>query len=663
MAAAEPGIAEAGAGEAKRSGLSPRLSHLGGLDGLRAIAVIAVVVYHAFPPVLPGGFIGVDVFFVISGFLITSLLVHEHRVSGGIRRREFWRRRARRLLPALALVLLVCTAVAGLIGGDVLVGIDWQFLGGATFSFNWLAIGAGTDYFAATAPELFRNLWSLAIEEQFYLLWPFALVALLAMGARTRAALVAAAAVASAGAMALLAGAGADPTRVYFGTDTHAFGLLCGAALALWLVVPRRRRAEPGPVARVGLPAAAAVLLAGIVASAVLLSEGDPITSRGGLFAVSVMTTLLIWVLAVAPRVGRVLDLGPMRYLGRRSYGIYLWHWPVLVLLAAVLPRAQAGTLPAYAIGVNAVAITLIASIASYRVLEVPVRTLGFRGAARAFGSSFRRGPALERIAVVMTPVIAFGLVAGTASAMASAPEQTSVERAIDRGQQALDATSASTPPAPSSASGDPDSVPDAAPDAALAPAPEPAPAPVPEPAPAPAPAPEPAPAPAPAPMVGEVPAGDQISAIGDSVMLASVPALQSTLPGIAVDAVVSRQTWDGAGIVQAMAAQGSLRPYVVIALGTNGDCADWRFQDIVDAAGPSRHVVFVNISGPMSWASNVNGRVQRMADANPNVTVADWAGAIAGRPDLLAADGIHPGPTGGQFYADAVAAALAHAG
>src|SRR5688572_28395480 len=134
-----------------------------GLDGLRAIAVILVVLYHLFPPaVLPGGFIGVDVFFVISGFLITSLLLREHDATGRIRLGSFWVRRARRLLPALAAVVAVCSTLAWLVGGDVLVRIGTQIAGVATFSYNWLSIAAGGGYFAAATPELFRNFWSLA---------------------------------------------------------------------------------------------------------------------------------------------------------------------------------------------------------------------------------------------------------------------------------------------------------------------------------------------------------------------------------------------------------------------------------------------------------------------------------------------------------------------
>src|SRR5690606_23039035 len=206
-----------------------------GLDGLRALAVAAVLIFHLRPETLPGGFLGVDVFFVVSGFLITTLLLRE-LATGRVDLARFWLRRARRLLPAVAAVVLVCVPAAWLVSSDLLVGIGRQVGGALTFTTNWLEIGAGTSYFDTTAPQVFAHFWSLAVEEQFYLLWPLLLVALVAATAtaRTRARIALAAAVVSAAAMAVLHTPGEDATRVYYGTDTHAFSLLVGVALAFW---------------------------------------------------------------------------------------------------------------------------------------------------------------------------------------------------------------------------------------------------------------------------------------------------------------------------------------------------------------------------------------------------------------------------------------------
>ncbi|GAA2045192.1 hypothetical protein GCM10009819_35620 [Agromyces tropicus] len=617
-----------------------RPRRIAGLDGLRAIAVVLVIAFHAFPGAVPGGFVGVDVFFVISGFLITGLLLQ--RPVQGAALRGFWVRRARRLLPALLLVLVAATAVAGMIGGDVLVGIGWQLLGGLTFSFNWLAIANGADYFAATSPELFRNLWSLAIEEQFYLVWPFAVigvVALLRAGrARTAVALVAAAGLCSAAAMALAWAPGTDPTTVYYGTATHGFGLLCGAALAV------RRAAVPVPAVarrpllrRVAAGTAGAAALAAIVAAGFLLREDDPATYRGGLFGVAVATTVLIAAITAEPRLGALLDARPLRAVGVRSYGLYLWHWPILVLLAAALgPGATERRLP---IGVVAVVLTAICAAASYRWLEEPVRRLGVRGALRGAGAGLVRGSAGERLALTASIVVAGVLGAGSVAAVASAPTASEAQAAVERGLAAL-----STPEPEASAARTPAADASPAPEATGPTAAAPPPTAAAEPQPPPP------------------PPGDVVTAIGDSVMLAAAPELQAELPGIVVDATVSRQPREGPGIVEALAASGRLRPYVVIDLGTNGDFPDWVLQDMVDLAGPDRHVVFVTVAGPMEWTANVNARIARVAAANPGVQVADWEAAIDGHADLLASDGIHPGPSAGGIYADAVAAALGRA-
>src|SRR5690606_31737639 len=220
----------------------PRPGHIPGLDGIRALAILGVLVFHFTPTVLPGGFLGVDVFFVVSGFLITTLLLRELHARGRVDLPRFWLRRARRLLPALVTVVVVSVGTARLVGGDLLVDIGRQAFGALTFSTNWVEIAAGASYFHSTSPLLFVNFWSLAVEEQFYLFWPFLLVLLLALTrtTRQRLLLVGGAVVASAGLMALLFTPGEDATRVYYGTDTHLFGLMLGIGLALAWASPQR---------------------------------------------------------------------------------------------------------------------------------------------------------------------------------------------------------------------------------------------------------------------------------------------------------------------------------------------------------------------------------------------------------------------------------------
>ena len=310
-----------------------------GLDGLRALAVTAVLLYHLSPGGVVGGYIGVDVFFVVSGFLITSLLLRERAATGRIRVWAFWRRRARRLVPALIVLLLVCSTLAFAIGGDVLVGIGAQVLGSLTFSINWVLIASGANYFAASSPELFRNLWSLAVEEQFYLIWPIVMIVVVARVSRTtRVTFLAVLTVASAAAMAVLVTI-TDPTRVYFGTDTHSFGLTLGALLAVlaqWW--PTRVLEWPRATRRV-LGWLALAALGGLAVLSLTMPADARWVYQGGLFAVAVLTAVVILGLVV-PRspLGRALDVAPLKWVGQRSYAIYLWHWPLYILALSAFP-------------------------------------------------------------------------------------------------------------------------------------------------------------------------------------------------------------------------------------------------------------------------------------------------------------------------------------
>ena len=600
-------------------GTAPK--RLAGLDGLRGIAVTLVAVYHFFPAALPGGFVGVDVFFVISGFLITGLLIAEHRRTGRFALRRFWQRRALRLLPPLVpLVLVACTA-AWLIGGDVLVGLGWQVLGALTFGYNWVSIAGSTSYFDTAQPELFRNLWSLAVEEQFYLVWPFVLFAvLLIRGPWRRVALVGGLAAAAMLWMAVLYHPGSDPTRVYYGSDTHSFGLFAGAALALLLApgapatpLPRLRavlgRARPW----LGLTA-----FAGLLAAACALPATGAVTYRGGLVAVSLLSTIVVWAAVRGRRFGPSLDVVPLRYLGERSYGIYLWHWPVLVLVqvawpAAAGPDGLAGLPAGLFAGIVAGALTLSAAAASYRWLERPVRASGVRAGIRRL-SAAASGSVPRRSLVAVGMVASLLVVGGTAAALVTAPRETSAQQEIDRGQRAMDAAAAAATVAARRAA-----------DSSHRP----------------------------------LPGGSMITAVGDSVMLASAPELQTSFPGISIDAAVNRGMRSAPGILTALDQAGTLRSVVVIGLGTNGPIDEDELAAIQAVTGPNRQLIMVNAFAERDWTAGVNATLADFSARYPLVELADWHDAIAPHSDVLAEDNIHPGPTGGQIYADTISSAI----
>jgi peptidoglycan/LPS O-acetylase OafA/YrhL len=579
--------------------------HLRGIDGLRAGAVLLVVIFHVVPGVVPGGGLGVDIFFVISGFLITGLLVGELATIGRIRFGAFWARRARRLLPALVILLLVCTSVALIIGGDVLVGIGRQVLGAATFSSNWLAIANGSSYFAGTTPELFRNLWSLAVEEQFYLVWPFVVMLVVLVRWRwARFAIFIALAGASAAAMFLLYSPGVDPTRVYYGTDTHSFGLALGAALAIATAGMRTHPLEWPRFARRLFQYLGGLAIVALVTTAVLLPTDAALTFRGGLPLVAVLSALAI-LGAIVPGgpLGRILDAKPVRWVGVRSYGIYLWHWPVLILLTAAEPDWQdsAGTL--WLLRIVTVAITVGAATLSYRFVERPIRRLGFRPWVQRMWASGTRRPL--RIAAATVVVLALvGGTGATALAIVRAPALGTAESDIAAGEVVL-AHARYLPPPPSGAP------------------------------------------------------GSNLDAVGDSVMLASAPELRAIYPGISIDAVVSRQMNALPAIVQALKTSGQLRPILVVGLGTNGPIARSTLDQVRNVLGPNRQMVVINVEEPRSWEGEVNSTLAQFASDYQNVELADWFTAISPHISILARDQIHPGPTGGRIYTATLQAAL----
>jgi peptidoglycan/LPS O-acetylase OafA/YrhL len=366
--------------------------YLPGLDGLRAVAVLAVVAYHLGLSWAPGGLLGVGVFFTLSGYLITDLLLGQQEETGSLQLLDFWQRRARRLLPALFVMLVVVIGWVALLDRSQLPALRGATAAALGYVSNWWLIAERSSYFAQFGPQSpLGHLWSLAVEEQFYLIWPW----LVYLGLRVRRARrrgagehygLAAGAIAlaagSAVAMAMLYHPGYDPTRVYDGTDTRAFALLIGAALAF--VWPSRRpRADLSAASRWCLDGVGVIGLLVIGALIWRSTKYSAFLYPGGMIVLSLATALTIAAVAApAGRLGQVLGVTPLRWVGVRSYGIYLWHYPIIALTTPADGRA---TLVRATLQVAA---SILAAALSWHFIEEPVR----HGAIGRWWSQLRAG-------------------------------------------------------------------------------------------------------------------------------------------------------------------------------------------------------------------------------------------------------------------------------
>jgi peptidoglycan/LPS O-acetylase OafA/YrhL len=407
---------------------SPRATQLAGhrlpaLDGLRGIGIAAVVVYHLDPSWLPGGYLGVDIFFVVSGFLITWLLFELLGAGGpvGPALRQFWARRARRLLPALVTVILCVTLFASFFARDAIPLLRADIPAALGFVANWQLLFHHDSYFESMGrPPLLLHLWSLGVEEQFYLLWPFVVLAVLRLARRPERAMTLVAGTGAAFSAFLMAAffvPGHDPSSVYYDTFTHSSGLMIGAALAgavhnrFGLLGPTRpgllgptrpgllgptrpgllgptRPGEPphrapgaGPRAWTG-----ALSLAGLATLLALMGANTNFAYRGGIFLASVLTGLALLISRQPGIVQKALGCRPLRYLGKRSYSLYLWHWPIICLTRPDVDVPISG----WPLLVLRVALMGLAAEASYKLIEQPFRTGRAQTALRSLSGAGR---------------------------------------------------------------------------------------------------------------------------------------------------------------------------------------------------------------------------------------------------------------------------------
>ncbi len=609
-----------------------RIPYEAGLDGLRALAVTGVFLYHANVSWMPGGFLGVDLFFVLSGYLITSLLLREFSERGTIQMRAFWGRRARRLFPAVAVVILFALLATMTIARDDLARTRADALSALVYLTNWHEIIASHSYFNQFGrPSLLLHLWSLAVEEQFYLLWPLLIiVGLRCLRRGGTAVLTVLLAVGSCALMWTTYSPSGDPSRVYYGTDTRAFTLLAGAFVAFAWPVGRtafRHRRGTGVAAEaIGLAA-----LIGVLVLFWRVQDFDPWLYRGGFLLMAVVAAVLVVAVSRPGSVlGRLLGCRPMRWLGARSYGIYLWHWPIMQLTR---PGIDVGWHGAPLILAQAAA-TVGAAALSYRYIEMPIRSGQAQRRLRHWLNQYtpreRLAWALAAVGVILgTAGLAFGLPAPPAAIAFSTKATPSALQTLTRATPTSLAVAATSPAVAAREFGGT----------------------------------------RPAGVRGQrtpgaamyqnrsvLPSGP-ILALGDSVMLGCAPNLEQRLGRrLRVDAVVGRQAEATIDRIAQYRAAGQLPSTVVVQIGDNGPVWYADMQHLRRVLRGVPRVVLVNVRLARSWQNEVNHELKSYARTWPQAVVANW---YTHSSQAMLTDGVHPSVAARATYARVVVDAL----
>ena len=626
----------------------PKSRYIPALDGLRTLAVVAVVLYHLNLTWAQGGLLGVTVFFVLSGYLITRLLINEVSKTGRIDLKSFWIRRIRRLFPAVVTVVVVTCALCTIFNHVMLTKMRPDILPSLLFFNNWWQIAQDVSYFNALGdPSPLTHFWSLAIEEQFYLVWPPLLLAMVSMHMskpNTRRVVLGLAAV-SAIAMMVLYNPAADPSRVYYGTDTRVFSLLLGAWMAF---IPDRDLAPARLVHHLGLdrlvgsgkrgkgnvgehgkdggdtteaaPAPSGALarfwsssasidllgIVGLVGLAAMVAFTNGYTAfqyRGGTLLCSVLTLMVI-AACVQPQglVARALAAEPLAWIGKRSYSIYLWHYPLLLLMN---PVANINDTPWWQYILQVLLVVAVAEC-SYRFVEEPFR----KGAFGRTVSEFRDGTTTPadwaRVHIPACAVCAVVL-AVALGGLVFVPDTSALS---GEGAEVLNKEAKNAKPQDQKAADDTDKDDDGFPDGAY-----------------------------------------DLLMIGDSVSLRAVDAFDGVFPHSHIDAEKGRQFDVGRETFEGYIQQNLAGKIVVFALGTNGLVTDAQIDAIMADAGDQRIVVFVNTRSPQPWVGATNQAIANAATRYKNVRVIDWFGYSANRNDLFDGDGTHLSNTGVTEY------------
>ena len=634
---------------AARSAAPKRTKRIAALDGLRALAIIGVVLYHMRPTVLTGGFLGVTVFFALTGYFATKSVMRATAGDRGFSYPRYLVRRIVRMLPPILVAIAAAAIATYIVTPSLLPKVQQDALPAALFFSNWSYIFRKVSYFAAAGlPSPLTHLWFCGVTMQFYIVWPLVLMALVSKtrSRDTAIKLTAALALVSTLAMALMFDPAADTARVYYGADTRAAELLVGALAAI--AAPRLRKLLDGRIelGRSGrsvsrVDAVSGVVLVALVAGAITLTGETSWLYRGGFLFFALLTGLLITcVQNTGCAVRRLLSIKPLVYLGSRSFSIYLVHYPMLILLN---PATRTTRVTWWEQLLQIVAILVVAEV-FYRLVERPFAH-GLAAHKPAEGKARRLSPTFALPALGAACVLALAVAPLDWNGIATARAQ-QLRPELAQASKKKDAS------AGSSASGDQSSDQNQAADQKARAQEKPHEGPIAE----------------------KVPKNldwksfnydestgtcdASVLMIGDSVTAGAQPGIQSVLPNAHVDGVVSRQFYTFQD-VYAQDTAGYDPSVVICALGTNGLIRDAQMvQDVIDAVG-GKPIYFVTVRVPLDLQDANNQMLRDVASKNDNAGIIDWNGASEGHSEYLVDDGTHLTAAGIDAYSTLIRQAL----
>lgn len=603
------------------------------VDGLRALAVIAVLAYHLNLPWAPGGLVGVTVFFVISGFLITGILIVELTEKHTIDLKRFWLRRVRRLFPAIALVVGVTAVLAWFFNQAILYKLKTDVIPALCWVTNWWYIFRKQSYFDAIAsPSPVLHFWSLSIEEQFYLIWPLVLLVLYRNGSshRTMRRFCLVLAIASALGMALLYDPAGDPSRVYYGTDTRAFSLLIGAYLALiWPIYCKSPKHDPASLSAAKqkhVEIAGIICLVALIAMTGLISGTQPFWYRGGLALASVAAAVVIAAITLPNSIlGKFFSLKPIVWLGTRSYGIYLWHYPLLLLMN---PN-NAGDPGVLKIAIELVIIVIVSEL-SYRLVENPLRHGAIGKTIRAYREHQLVGTRRVRVAVAC--FMSFVLLASAGTALALVQNQNKGKGLLTESDIKAGTSEGKIVKSDKSAKGDSKAGKtdrDSAASAAVA-------------------------------TDKDIKVeGYEPLMIGDSVSIGLTDVFHQAYTGGLIDACGNRQIAMGQKVYDYYRDRKEVGSNVIIALGTNGSFTADELKNFVADIGSKRTIWIVTNRVPASWHRTTNQTIRDVAAKHKNIRIIDWEAYSANHDDWIGGDGVHLTYEGRKAYMQMIVDAI----